>query len=183
MTEKSLVGIALDTGTTLWSLPAEPQNRYYNSPSPAVDGRRVVYTGQGTGTRAVEIRREGDAFTVKELWHNPELGTAYTTPVLKDGLLYGLSDRGYLFCLNAETGATVWVDSTKRPNFGSIIDAGPVLLALPSDAALLVYRPSDKAYSELARIKVADSATYAHPVVAGNRIYVRDEQAVALWTL
>lgn len=35
----------------------------------------------------------------------------------------------------------------------------------------------------LARIKVADSPTYAYPVLAGNRIYIKDQDSVTLWTV
>jgi hypothetical protein len=36
---------------------------------------------------------------------------------------------------------------------------------------------------QLARIKVANSPTYAHSVVAGKRIFVKDHDAVTLWML
>jgi hypothetical protein len=36
---------------------------------------------------------------------------------------------------------------------------------------------------EQARIKVADMQTYAHPVIAGNRVFVRDQETVAMWTI
>ncbi len=60
--------------------------------------------------------------------------------------------------------------------------AGSVLLALPvSD--LLVIEPSDQKYTELARYKVAQEQVYAFPIVAGNRIYVKDKETLALWML
>ena len=66
---------------------------------------------------------------------------------------------------------------------GPIVDAGSVLLALPSNGELIVFKPGDKQYEELARIKVAEAAVYAHPVVAGKRIYVKDQTSLALWTI
>lgn len=63
-----------------------------------------------------------------------------------------------------------------------ICRAGSVLLILPvSD--LLVIEPSDAKYTELARYKVAQEQVYAYPVVAGNRIYVKDKDSLTLWTL
>ncbi len=58
-----------------------------------------------------------------------------------------------------------------------------LLLALPSSAELIAFAPSDKQFTELARIKVADTSTYAHPVVAGNRVFVKDQDAVTMWTI
>jgi len=35
----------------------------------------------------------------------------------------------------------------------------------------------------LARFKVSDKQTYAHPVVAGNRLFIKDQDSVTLWTI
>ena len=67
--------------------------------------------------------------------------------------------------------------------YGSIVDAGSVLLALTPASQLVVFEPSGKEFKELARIKVADTPTYAYPVVSGNRIFVKDQNSVTLWTV
>jgi outer membrane protein assembly factor BamB len=183
-TEKSLVGVAASDGKLLWQLPAQPGGRCYNSATPIVDGQTVYYTGQGKGTKAVKVEKQADGFAAKELWSNEQLGTGFNTPVLKDGRLYGLSDQGYFFCLNAQTGQAAWTDTSRlSSNFGAILDAGSVLLALPEKTGLIAFKPSDKQYEELARIKVSDTPIYAHPVVAGKRLFVKDQDAVTLWML
>jgi len=183
-TEKNIVGLAVADGKLLWQIPAPPQGRFYNSATPIIDGQTVIYTGQGQGTKAVNIDKQNDAFAAKEVWSNTELGTGFNTPVLKDGFLYGLSDRGGFFCLNAQTGKTAWTDTeTRKDNFGAIVDAGPVIIGLPSDSQLVVFKPSDKEYVEVARFKVAETPTYAHPVISGSRIFIRDQETVALWTI
>lgn len=70
-----------------------------------------------------------------------------------------------------------------RAGYGSIVDAGSVLLALTPSSELVVFQPSDKAYTELARIKVAASPTYAQPVVSGNRIFIKDQDSIILYTV
>jgi hypothetical protein len=67
--------------------------------------------------------------------------------------------------------------------YGSIVDAGPVLLALNPSSQLLVLQPGEKEFKQLASYKVADSPTYAYPVVAGNRIFIKDQDSVTLWTI
>jgi len=185
LTEKSVVGVGAADGKLLWQLPFVPQGRAYNSATPIVDGQTVIFTGAGRGAKAVKIEKQGDGFVAKDLWTNPEAATQFNTPVLKNGLLFGLSDRGNLFCVNAQTGQTAWTDTVQRGpgGFAAILDAGSVILALPSNSELTVFKPSGKEYAELARIKVADSPTYAHPVVAGNRIFVRDQETLAMWTI
>jgi outer membrane protein assembly factor BamB len=184
-TEKSLVGIGLADGKLLWQVPFAPVKMAYNAATPIVDGQTVIYGGKGRGTKAIKIEKQGDAFVANELWSNAELGVQFSTPVLRDGLLFGLSDGGSLFCINAKTGQTAWTDATPRDKggFGPVVSAGSCLLALPSNSELIVFQPTDKQYSEVAKIKVAETATYAHPVLAGNRIYVKDAESLALWTL
>ena len=185
LAEKSIVGVGVADGKLLWKLPFVPQRRAYNAATPIVDGQTVIYTGAGRGTKAVKIEKKGDGFVARELWSNPELAPQFNTPVLKDGLLFGLSDRSNLYCINAKTGQTAWTDSTShgRGGFAAIVDAGSCLLALPSNSELLVFKSSNKEYAELARLKVADTETYAHPVIAGKRIYVKAQDTLAMWTI
>jgi outer membrane protein assembly factor BamB len=143
----------------------------------------VIYTGQGKGTKAIKIEKQGDGFVTKELWSNVEIGTGYNTPVLKDGKLFGISNEGKFFCLNAQTGETAWADATEHSNFGSVVDAGSVILALDENSELFVLKPEDKEYSEIARYKVSDGKTYAHPVVSGNRVFVKAADSVAMWVV
>ena len=184
LSEKSVVGLGAADGKLLWQIPFVPQGMAYNAATPIVDGQTVIFAGAGRGTKAVRIEKQGDGFAAKELWSNDQVAPQFNSPVLKDGLLFGLTDKGNLFCLNAKTGQTAWTDATKRGGaFAAVLDAGSVLLTLPSNSELIVFKPGDKQYDEVARIKVADSATYAHPVVAGNRIFVRDLETVTLWTV
>lgn len=41
----------------------------------------------------------------------------------------------------------------------------------------------DKQYTEVAKLKVADSPTYAYPVPAGNRLYIKDRDSVMLYAI
>jgi hypothetical protein len=132
--------------------------------------------------RAFKIEKQGDSFAARELWKS-ESPAPFNTPVLKDGLLFGLSGRRNFFCMNAQTGEVLWTDSTARGECGAVLDAGAVLLALTSDSELVAFQPSNKAYAELARIKVADTPTWAYPIIAENRVFVKDRDSVTLWTL
>lgn len=183
LTDKLIVGISAADGKLLWQAPFAPQRRAYNAATPIVDGQTVIYTGAARGTKAVKIAKQGDAFAATELWSNPDLAPQYNSPVLEKGLLFGVSDRGNLFCLDAKSGKTAWTDSTKLSAFCSTVDAGPAILALPESGDMVVFKADGSAFSELARYKVADSAVYAHPVVSGKRIFVKDAESVTLWSV
>ena len=70
-----------------------------------------------------------------------------------------------------------------RGGYGSLVDAGPVLFALTPASQLIAFAPSGQAYTELARIKVADTPTHAYPVLSGNRIFTKDQDSVTLWAV
>ena len=182
-TENNLVGLAVSDGTLLWQKAVPAQRRFYSSITPIVDGQTVVYTGQGTGTRALKLDKQGNTFTTEELWSNDEVGAGYNTPVLKDGLLFGISDpSNHIYCLDARDGQTKWIDATRYGRFGTMVDAGSVLLALPV-SELIVLKPSGDQYVELARYQVAQDQVYAYPVVAARAIYVKDEDSLTKWTI
>jgi len=184
LTAKSVAGLALADGKLLWREAFVTQGMNYNAATPIVDGQTVYYSGAGRGTTAVTIEKQGDAFAAKEVWHNPDNGVQFDSPVLKSGLIFGLSQRGSFFCLDAKTGKTDWTESTGgRGQFGSVVDAGSVLVGLTSKKTLVAFEPSDKEYTQLASIKVADTDTYAYPVLAGNRVLIKDQDSLTLWTV
>ncbi len=184
-TATKLVGVGVADGKLLWEI-ATPvgAGRTNNSASPVVDQQKVYYTGLNNGISAIEIKKEGTNFIVTPLWKNPDLSTSYNTPVLKDGFLYGVSNTNFIFCINASNGQTAWIDTKSHQNFASVIDAGSVLFMLSSTSNLVVFKPSGQAYSEITTIKVADTTVYAHPVISGNRIFVKDDGGtLVLWTI
>ena len=186
LAEKNIVSIGVADGKLLWQLPFAPARRAYNAATPIIDGQVVIYTGAGRGTKAVKIEKQGDGFVTKELWSNPDLAPQYNTPVLRDGLLFGLSNQGNLYCINAKTGQTAWTDDTQRGRggFGSIVSAGSCLIAQSSENELLVLNPSVEGFSEFigcgSVVKLSDTPTYAHPVVTSNRIFIKDQDTVVM---
>jgi outer membrane protein assembly factor BamB len=182
LTEKKIVGLAAADGKLLWQLPFETKERSYNTATPVVDGQTVIYTAAGRGAKAVKIEKQGVDFVPKELW-SVKNATDFNTPVLKDGLLYGISDKGKMFCLKVADGSEAWTAKDNVGRFGSIVDAGPVLIALPEKTGLIVFKPSDKQFEELARFKVSDTPIYAHSIISGNRIFIKDKNDLTLWTI
>jgi outer membrane protein assembly factor BamB len=184
LTAKSVVGVDAANGKLLWHAPFEAQGMAYNTATPIVDGQTVIYCGQGRGARATRLQKVGDNIVAKEVWSNPDNSVAFNSPVLKNGLLFGMSQRGKFFCIQARTGQTAWVESAGgRGDFGAIVDAGPVLMGLSAIAQLSVFQPSVQEYTELARFKVSEKQTYAHPIVSANRLFIKDQDSVALWLI
>jgi outer membrane protein assembly factor BamB len=186
-TANNVVAVGLASGILLWQAPFPKKGMSYNACTPVVDGQTVIYSGTNRGTRTLKFEKQGDKLAAKEIWNNGEISVQFNTPVVKNGLVFGITSDDNFFCINAQNGQTAWTAPTKakgpRPGFGSIVDAGPVLIAMAPAGQLIVFEPSDKEYKEIARYKVADGGTYAYPVVAGNRVFVKDNDSVTLWTI
>ncbi len=67
--------------------------------------------------------------------------------------------------------------------YGSIVDAGSVLFCLTPSAQLVVFEPNAKEFKKIASYQVGDRDTYAYPIISGKRIFVKDRDAVILWTI
>ena len=183
LTAKEIVGLGVADGKLLWEAPFPARGMNYNAATPIVEGQTVIYTGAGRGTKAMKIEKTADGFAAKELWSNPDNAVQFDSPVLKGGQIYGLSQKGVLFCLDAKDGKTLWTSELGGRGFGSIVDAGSALLALTPNGELVVFEPSDKEYKKVATYKVADTDTYAYPVLAGKGLFVKDKDSLFLWNV
>lgn len=185
LTEKSVVGVSLADGALLWQIPFATARMAYNAATPIIDGQTVIYSGRARGTTAVRVEKQGDAFAASQLWTNSEIGVQFSTPVLQDGFLYGLSDKGNLFCLSAEDGRTMWSDETQRDrgSFGPMVAAGTAIFCLPSSGQLIAFRAEPEGFTPLTEYKVAEAPVFGHPVLSGSRVFVQDQAGVTLWTL
>jgi outer membrane protein assembly factor BamB len=184
-TSKHIVAIGVADGQRLWETGFAAQGgRAYNACTPIVDGQKIIFSGAGRGTKAVAIEAMGDKLDAKDLWSNPDNSVQFNTPVVKNELIFGISDRDKLFCLSAETGKTEWTSEIKGTRgYGSIVDAGPALLAITPKSDLIVFEPNGKEFKRIANYKVAESDVYAYPVVSGRRIFIKDRDSVTLWTI
>lgn len=178
LTSANLIGVGLANGKLLWSVPFN-QGRYQTA-TPVISGNTVICSGT-----AFTIEKAGDKFTVKEAWKG-QAPHQYNTPVLKDGVIYGYMGMGRttnIYAQDAKTGKTLWDVSPSAGECGSILDAGPVLIGLSSDMNLVVFKPDKAEFKEVAKYKVADTPTWAMPILAGKRIYVKDRDSLILWTI
>jgi outer membrane protein assembly factor BamB len=190
-TSATISALNLADGKLLWSTNYSTR---YNASTPMVDGPVVYYAGSGKPTMAVKLEKQGEKVAAKELWSTPETSVIFNTPVIKDGLMFGLSERNDIFCIDTQTGKKLWSQKLEsgggggggrgrgRSGYGSIVAAGSVLFALTPAAQLVVFTPDREAFKQLASYKVAEGNTYAYPVVTNKGVYIKDGDSVTYWT-
>jgi outer membrane protein assembly factor BamB len=182
-TEKNLMALDFTDGTMLWQVQTIVQSRFYNCVSPYINANKIYYTGQGTGTKAIEVIKEGDKYVTKELWSTSEIGAKWNTPVFKGGYLYGFTDQRKIYCLNAADGKTAWIDALTHSDFATIVDCGQVLIGFAQTGNLIVFKPDAAAYTEVVKYKVTNTPVYTFPIVAGNLVYIKDAENLILYKI
>ncbi|MBO0800826.1 MAG: PQQ-binding-like beta-propeller repeat protein [Blastocatellia bacterium] len=184
MTNKSVIGVAVADGATLWEHKWEPSG-IDSAITPIVYGETIIVASQRNPVTALKpILRDGK-WQVEVLWENKEVSLFMSNPVLIGDTLFGLSEKssGQFFGLDAKTGKTLWLGKPREASNTAFVKAGDLLFMLNDDAELIVARSSQTSFEPLKRYTVADSATWAQPAISGNRIFVKDVTSLALWTI
>jgi len=184
LTQKNVVAVSADTGSLLWQRPFSTEYDQ-NIITPLVAGRTVIIGGYQQPTTALLITKKGAGWTIEEAWSNPAVSLYMADAVMTGGSLFGLSHRnsGQYFLLDLKTGKTTWTGQPRQAGNAAISRAGDVLFALEDDAELVVGKAGSEGLQVLKRYTLADTATWAQPVISGNRIFVKDSSTIALWTL
>lgn len=116
---EALTGLNPGTGEVIWShkypLDGKPARPEVTIATPRFDGRRLFVTQYYKGSAMFELTGNPPAATL--LWNrhgkagvdfSDGLHTVMSTPVLKDGFIYGICGMGELRCLDAATGDRKW---------------------------------------------------------------------------
>jgi outer membrane protein assembly factor BamB len=179
MTNGSIEGLDAKTGAALWSVPF-PDEWHENIVTPIWTGTHLIVSGTRQGTHAYTLASTGGKWQATEAWKNPEVAMYMSTPVLANGVLYGLSSRkrGQFVAVDAATGALKWATEGRATNHASILLTPSHVLILTTGGELILVKPTAAKYEEERRYTIADSETWAVPVVLAEGLIVRDATGV-----
>ncbi len=182
--QQNLVGVSADSGMLLWSIPFATAWEQ-NIVTPVVYNQTLIFSGLDKGVMAIRLGHSGGKWTAGKVWENTDESFYMSTPVLNGDLLFGLSHkgRGRLVALDARTGKTLWATAGREGDNAALLSAGDTLFCLTGDGELIVARAGRTRFEPLRRYTVAQSPTWAHPVVAGSHILVKDAEGLTLWSL
>lgn len=184
-TQRNVIGLAVANGKLLWKLPAKSQYDE-NSVTAIAFKDMVIFAREGQGLAAVRLVqsgiKDGLDLEAQEVWNNKENQMYLNSPVLVGNTLFGLSPlkKGQFFAIDADTGKTLWQGAGRMGENAAILNlGGQFLLLLLNDANLVVLPANAKEYLPAAQYTVATSPTWAHPVVLGRQLLIKDESTLA----
>jgi outer membrane protein assembly factor BamB len=168
------VGLDLSDGRLLWEY-ARPSNNVANIATPVVRANRVwISSDYGTGGGLVEIKADGKA---QEVYFTKEMRNHHATSILIGDHLYGFSSS-ILTAMRFDTGEVAWRD--RSVGKGSLTYADGHLYAFSENGVVGLVEANPAAYREKGRFRIQQGSlpTWTHPVVAGGRLYLRDQDTI-----
>lgn len=173
-THQRAVGLDLKDGRLLWEY-ARPANDVANVATPVVRGNRIfISSDYGTGAGLVEIKADGKA---QEVYFTKEMRNHHSSSILIGDYLYGFSS-GILIAMRFDTGEVAWRD--RSVGKGSLVYADGNLYALSENGVVGLIEATPAAYREKGRFRIQQDSlpTWTHPIIAGGRLYLRDQDTI-----
>jgi outer membrane protein assembly factor BamB len=182
LTQKYAVGLSLAAGELLWHIDF-PGRSGMNIPTPLRFGQRLILAGD-PGTMLLQVNKQGDSWTTEKAWQITELTMRFSSPVQKGNLIFGFSNRnsGIFFCVDAASGKTLWTSDPRQGDNAVVMISGELLFLLKDSGELIVARASGNGFEPLHRYQVADSATYANPLMLAKGMMIKDNTTLAYLT-
>ena len=172
----------------------DPERPGITAATPCRDGDRLLVSSPHHGSLMLELTRDRPG--AKVLWQGksnnvakPEgLHACMSSPILRDGHIFGVCTFGEIRCLDANTGKRIWEHPTiDRKTLGATTFIVPhkdrVFLA-NDQGELIIVRLTPKGYEEIDRAKVIEpdffsrgrDVVWAHPAFANRCAFLRNEK-------
>ena len=136
-------------------------------------------SGYGTGGALVKITASGDAQRADKVYFEKKMGNHHGGLIRVGDYLYGYGSG--LICMHYLTGKIAW--SNRSVGKGSLVYADGMLYVLSEGHTVGLVEATPDAYREYGRFRIENQgrSSWAHPVVAGGRLYIRDQQRLAVY--
>jgi outer membrane protein assembly factor BamB len=180
--QKTCLGVDLDEGKLLWKIPFQTEYDQ-NAVTPIEHEGSLIVSGINKGISRYRIDKQDDEWETDSLWENKEVSLYMSSPVTVGETLFGFSHRhkGELFAMDLTTGKTLWTSDGRLGDNAAVVATGKSIWALTSQSELIVFKAADKQFEPLAQYKVAETPTWAHPVLLPSGVLVKDESKLTLW--
>jgi outer membrane protein assembly factor BamB len=201
---KKIVSLNPDTGKKYWDVPLEAQyGMAIMGPRQAGD---YLFAG-GIGFHCVVLKLDRSKPAVEEVWRGKKETGIYpvnSTPIIEDGVIYGVDQPGILRGVKLDTGERLWWTSTpitgkpdereeKRINSGTafLTKNGDRYFLFSETGDLIIARLSPKGYEEIDRAKLLDPTNeafrrpvlWSHPAYANKCVFVRNDKEIVCYSL
>jgi outer membrane protein assembly factor BamB len=180
-TSRAAVGVRASDGKLMWR-NSSAANGTANCSTPVFADGKVFFTSDyGTGAALLGLSAQGGEVKAQELYFTKEMKNHHGGVVLLNGYLYGFSGSSGLTCIEFATGKRMWVN--RSVGKGSLAYADGMLYLLSEKQVVGLAEANPNAYVEKGRFSIPDQGkdSWAYPVVAGGKLYIRDQETLTAY--
>jgi outer membrane protein assembly factor BamB len=182
LTSSAGVGVRASDGKLMWRYD-RAANNVANIATPLFFDNKVFYTSAyDTGAALLGLTAQNGEVKANEIYFTRNMKNHHGGVVLVNGYLYGFNDS-ILTCLEFATGKQVWRDRSVGKGTVTYADGNLYIQGENNTVGLAEATPNG--YNEKGRFKIADQGlpSWAHPVVSGGRLYVRNQGTLAAYDI
>jgi outer membrane protein assembly factor BamB len=180
LTSDAGVGVRAKDGKLMWRYE-RCANGTANCATPIYSNNKVFYTSAyGTGCALLNLAAQDGMVAAKEAYFSRDMMNHHGGVVLVKEHLYGFSNN-ILTCMEFATGKVAW--RNRSVGKGSLTYADGKLFLLGEGNMAGLAKATPESYQELGKFEIADSGlpSWAHPVVCGGRLYIRNQGTLACY--
>jgi len=180
LTAAAGVGVRATDGALMWRY-TESANRTANAATPVFAGDQVFFSSSyGGGGGLVRLTASGGTVGAEEVYHTRNMENHHGGMIYVDGYLYGFHNS-ILTCLDFATGERMWRDRSVGKGAIAYADGHLYILSENNRVGLVEANPAE--YVEKGRFEIEDEglSSWAHPVISGGRLYIRNQGTVMAW--
>ncbi|MEN9974635.1 MAG: hypothetical protein RLZZ282_641, partial [Verrucomicrobiota bacterium] len=190
MTGVGVIGVRASDGKFLWGYEAS-SNGAANISSPIISGDYVFSSSAyGAGAGLIKLTQDGDGVKAEEVYFlgANQLQNHHGGMVEVDGFLYcgHKQNGGDLVCLDLKSGKFLW-GPVKAPGQGSasLTYADGHLIIRYQDGLVVLVEATPKAFHLMGSFKPVfqQKESWAHPVVSGGKLYLREQDKIMCYSL
>jgi outer membrane protein assembly factor BamB len=176
------VGVRASDGKLMFRYP-NAANNVANITTPIFFDNKVFFTSAyDTGGGLVDLSVQNGEVKAKEIYFTRNMKNHHGGVVLVNGYLYGFNDS-ILTCLEFATGKQMWRDRSVGKGSVSFADGNLYIQGENNVVGLAAASPAG--YQEKGRFQIADKGlpSWAHPVVSGGRLHVRNQDTLTVYDI
>jgi outer membrane protein assembly factor BamB len=182
LTAEAGVGVRASDGKLMWRHPAVSNNTA-NIATPVFFDNKVFYSSSyGTGGALLELRAQNGQVQAKEVYFTRDMQNHHGGLVVVNGYLYGFHNA-ILTCIEFATGKVMW--RNRSIGKGALAYADGSLYLLSENNVVGLADASPAGYRETGRFRIPEQGwpSWAHPVVSGGRLYIRDQGILTAYNI
>jgi outer membrane protein assembly factor BamB len=176
------VGVRASDGKLMFRYP-NAANNVANITTPIFFDNKVFFTSAyDTGGGLVNLTAQNGEVKATEAYFTRNMKNHHGGVILYNGYLYGFNDS-ILTCLEFATGKQMWRD--RSVGKGALTFAEGNLYIQGENNVVGLAEASPDAYKEHGRFEIADKGlpSWAHPVISGARLYVRNQDTLVAYDI